>query len=325
MRRVKRDELWREVGLVAAVAAFQVFTAHAGGERGQSAADLDALGIALLVAAPLTLPLRHRAPWLTVGASVLTGIAYFSIGYPGAAIFATVVVALISLRRRRIAEMRAAHELEQQQRLVEERLVMARELHDVLAHSISVIRVQAGVALHLMDSRPEQVRTALEAITAASDEGMRELRAAVAALRRDGEDVPLGPAPGLHQVDALALSTSGPTLTVTVTRSGQVRSLPPEVELAAYRLVQEALTNTVRHARATTAQICLAYGERALTVEVVDDGASGSPGTAGNGLRGMRERVTALGGHLAAGTRPEGGFAVRAQIPLQPTSTVSAT
>lgn len=322
MLTVKRDELWREVALVAAVAAFQVFTAHAGGERGRSSADLDALGIALLVAGPLTLPLRHRAPWLTVGASVLTGIVYFSLGYPGAAIFATVVVALISLRRRRIAELRAARELEQQQRLVEERLVMARELHDVLAHSISVIRVQAGVALHLMDSRPEQVRTALEAITAASDEGMRELRAAVAALRREGEDLPLLPAPGLHQVEALARSTSGPALSVTVTRSGQVRTLPPEVELAAYRLVQEALTNTVRHARATAAQVCLTYGGSALTVEVVDDGVVESPVTEGNGLRGMRERVTALGGELAAVARPEGGFAVRAEIPLQLTADV---
>ena len=322
---MRRDEIWREAALVAAVAAFQVFTAHAGGERGQSAADLDALGIALLVAGPLTLPLRHRAPWLTVAASVLTGIVYFSIGYPGAAIFATVVVALISLRRRRHAELRAARELEQQQRLVEERLVMARELHDVLAHSISVIRVQAGVALHLMDSRPEQVRTALEAITAASDEGMRELRAAVTALRRDGEDLPLGPAPGLHQVDTLVRSTSGPGLTVSVTRSGQVRPLPPEVELAAYRLVQEALTNTVRHARATTAQVCLAYGESALTVEVVDDGEADSPGAEGNGLRGMRERVIALGGVLTAGPRPESGFAVHAEIPLRLTATARAT
>ena len=319
---VKRQETWGEVALVAGVAAFQVFTAHAGGERGESPTDLDALGIALLVAGPLTLPLRHRAPWLTVGASVLAGIAYFSLGYPGAAIFATVVVALISLRRRRQAELREAQELEQQQRLVEERLVMARELHDVLAHSISVIRVQAGVALHLMDSRPEQVRTALEAITAASDEGMRELRAAVAALRRDGEDVPLGPAPGLHQVDALVSATSGPALAVTVTRSGQVRTLPPEVELAAYRLVQEALTNTVRHARAGTAQVCLVYGGSALTVEVVDDGMAAGPVLEGNGLRGMRERVLALGGQLTADVRPDGGFAVSAEIPLQTTSAV---
>ena len=310
---------------MAAVAAFQVFTAHAGGERGESATDLDALGIALLVAGPLTLPLRHRAPWLTVGASVLAGIAYFSLGYPGAAIFATVVVALISLRRRRQAELRDAREVEQQQRLVEERLIVARELHDVLAHSISVIRVQAGVALHLMDSRPEQVRTALEAITAASDEGMRELRAAVAALRREGEDLPLGPAPGLHQVDTLVRTTSGPGLSATVTRSGQVRALPSEVELAAYRLVQEALTNTVRHARASTAQVCLAYGERALTVEVVDDGMTDSPVIEGNGLRGMRERVIALGGALTAGARPEGGFAVRAEIPLRLTSPARAT
>lgn len=302
---------------MAGVAGFQLFTASAGGPPQEAAGDLDALGIALLVAGPLTLPLRHRAPWLTIGASVLAGIAYFSLGYPGAAIFATVVVALISLRRRRHAELREAHRLEQQQRLVEERLVMARELHDVLAHSISVIRVQAGVALHLMDTRPEQVRTALEAITAASDEGMRELRAAVAALRRDGDDLPLGPPPGLHQVDTLVRTTSGPQLTATVHRTGEERQLPPEVELAAYRLVQEALTNTVRHAHATSAQVCLTYGDRTLTVEVVDDGTGSTTTTEGNGLRGMRERVLALGGRVSTGPSPGGGFAVRAEIPLR--------
>lgn len=115
-------------------------------------------------------------------------------------------------------------------------------------------------------------------------------------------------------------STSGPALTVTVTRSGQVRTLPPEVELAAYRLVQEALTNTVRHARAAIAQVCLAYGGSALTVEVVDDGVAAGPVLEGNGVRGMRERVLALGGQLTADARPEGGFAVRAEIPLQLTS-----
>ena len=311
--------LLREAALVAAVASFQIGTARAGGPRGGVEETLDALGVLLLVAGPLTLPLRHRAPWLTVGASVLAGIAYFSLGYPGAAIFATVVVALVSLRRRRLAEVREAWQQEQEQRLVEERLTMARELHDVLAHSISVIRVQAGVALHLMDTHPEQVRIALEAITAASDEGMRELRAAVGALRRDGDDLPLSPAPGLHQVETLVRTAGGAALSATATRTGRVRTLPPEVELAAYRVVQEALTNTVRHARASSARVCLAYGEDVLDVQVDDDGTAPAVTTQGNGLRGMRERVLALGGSLSTGPRPDGGFTVHAQIPLHST------
>lgn len=311
--------LLREIALVAAVASFQIGTAHAGGPR-EGAAALDALGVLLLVAGPLTLPLRHRAPWFTVGASVLAGIAYFSLGYPGAAIFATVVVALVSLRRRRHVELRAVREREQQQQLVEERLAIARELHDVLAHSISVIRVQAGVALHLMDSHPEQVRTALEAITAASDEGMRELRAAVGTLRRDGDsaagDLPMAPAPGLHQVDTLVHAVSGPALSATATRTGRVRELPPEIELAAYRVIQEALTNTVRHSGAHSARVDLAYGEHALVLRVEDDGTATTGTAAGNGLRGMRERVLGLGGSLSTGAQPDGGFTVHAEIPL---------
>lgn len=311
--------LLREIALVAAVASFQIGTAHAGAPR-DGAAELDALGVLLLVAGPLTLPLRHRAPWFTVGASVLAGIAYFSLGYPGAAIFATVVVALVSLRRRRHIELRAVREREQQQQLVEERLAIARELHDVLAHSISVIRVQAGVALHLMDSHPAQVRTALEAITAASDEGMRELRAAVGTLRRDGDaagdGLPMSPAPGLHQVDALVRAASGPALSAAATRSGRVRRLPAEIELAAYRVVQEALTNTVRHSGAHTASVDLAYGETALVVQVDDDGTAKPGAPLGNGLRGMRERVLGLGGSLTTGARADGGFTVHAEIPL---------
>lgn len=313
------QQVAREIGLVAAVAAFQLFTAHAGGERPDARTELDAVGTALLVAGPLTLPLRHRAPWATVGASVLAGIVYFSLGYPGAAIFATVVVALVSLRRRRVAEKRQEQEQEQRRRLAEQRLSIARDLHDVLAHSISVIRVQAGVALHLMDTHPEQVRTALRAITAASDDGMRELRAAVGALRRDDEQAPLGPAPGLERLDALVAGARAAGLDVSEHRTGAVRPLPPEVELVAYRVVQEALTNTVRHAGASTTEVVLEYGDDVLVVQVDDDGSGGShtaPPVGGTGLLGMRERVAGLGGVLETGPRPGRGFRVRAVLPV---------
>lgn len=309
----------RELGLVAVVAAFQLFTAHAGGERPDARTQLDAVGAALLVAGPLTLPLRHRAPWFTVGASVLAGIVYFSLGYPGAAIFATVVVALVSLRRRRIAEQRQEQEQEQRRRVAEERLSIARDLHDVLAHSMSVIRVQAGVALHLMDSHPEQVRTALRAITTASDDGMRELRAAVGALRRDDEQAPLTPAPGLERLDGLVAGARAAGLDVTEHRTGAVRALPPDVELVAYRVVQEALTNAVRHAVDASTQVALHYGDDALVVQVDDDGTGTShaaPAGGGSGLVGMRERVAGLGGVLETGPRPGRGFRVRAVLPV---------
>lgn len=309
-KRVLREGL-----LVLAVAAFQVFTAHAGGERDDSGIELDALGVVLLVVGPLTLPLRVRAIWFTVGVSVLAGVVYFSLGYPGAAIFASVVVALVALRRRRTAELREQREREREQRAVQQRLALARELHDVLAHSISVIRVQAGVALHLMDADPSRVRPALEAITAASDDGMRELRAAVGTLRRAEGGAPLAPTPGLARVDDLVRAARGSTLGVTLERTGTVRDLSPDVELAAYRVVQESLTNTVRHATAAHARVRLAYGDAALLVEVCDDGRADATAVEGNGLRGMRERVQALAGSLEAAPTAD-GFRVRARLPL---------
>ena len=303
----------REGGLVVAVAAFQVFTAHAGDERVARTADLDALGIALLVVGPLALPLRRRSPWAVVALALVAGIVYFSLGYPGAAIFAAVVVALVSLRRRRLAEERTARAQDRARRESEERLAMARDLHDVLAHSLSVVQVQAGVALHLMDSRPEQVRASLAAIKTASDDGMRELRSAVAALRREGEGAPqLAPAPGLVDLDRLVAGAAAAGLDVSVRRTGPPVARP-EAELVAYRVVQEALTNAVRHAGARTCEVEVAV-DGDLRVRVQDDG-TGGVAVPGNGLRGMRERVRAAGGVLTAGPAPTGGFLVRAELP----------
>ena len=313
MRRVDLRPLLREAGLVVAVAGFQLFTAHAGGERlGERSIDLDALGVALLVLGPLTLPLRHRAPWLTVGTAVLAGIVYFSLGYPGAAIFATVVVALVSLRRRRVAEERAAREVEQERHASEERLGIARDLHDVLAHSLSVVQVQAGVALHLLDTRPDNVRPALEAIKNASDDGMRELRAAVSALRRDNASYE--PAPGVDDLPRLIEGARAAGLRATLTRIGRgPYDVSPAVGLVAYRVVQEAVTNTVRHAGASRVDVRLEF-DSGLSVTVEDDGIGG-PAERGNGLRGMQERVSGLRGTLDAGPRPGGGWRVHADLP----------
>ena len=208
-------------------------------------------------------------------------------------------------------------------RAMEERLRIARELHDSLTHSISVIQVQSGVAVHLAGKRGEEAPPALKAIQEAATDAARELRATLGVLRTaddcDGS--------GLGQLDKLLARTRAAGQPVTLTESGAVRELPQEVDQAAYRIVQEALTNVSRHASHASAWVRLAYGNEVLTVEVDDDGGSsaagqvlpgeGLPSGPGLGLVGMRERVAALGGRFHAGPRAPGGFRVRAELPLR--------
>ena len=200
----------------------------------------------------------------------------------------------------------------------EERLRIARELHDVLAHNISLINVQAGVALHLIDERPEQARTALAAIKEASNEALSELRSVLDVLRRGYEEPPRSPNLGLDRLDDLVSRTNAAGLSVSKHVDGAPRFLPAEVDLAALRIVQEALTNVTRHAEGARATVRVGYGESELTVQIDDDG-RGSPATlsgGGRGIRGMRERAAALGGELEAGPRAGGGFRVLARFPL---------
>jgi signal transduction histidine kinase len=200
----------------------------------------------------------------------------------------------------------------------EERMRIARELHDVLAHSISVINVQAGVALHLLDRQPEQARPALVAITEASKNALGELRATLGVLRGADDDDPRAPAPTLAQLNDLVTTATTAGVRVQVNVTGAERPLPPGVDLAAYRIAQESLTNVARHARPATATLSIAYGADELVVEVQDDGrtADARAFRAGHGLIGMRERAASVGGELDAGPRPEGGFRVRARLPL---------
>ncbi|MEV4198222.1 sensor histidine kinase [Micromonospora globbae] len=196
----------------------------------------------------------------------------------------------------------------------EERLRIARDLHDSLTHSISVIKVQAGIAVHLARKHDEEPSAALLAIQEASAAAMRELRATLDVLRApsDGERV------GLARVGELVERTRAANVPVQVTVTGQPRDLPADVDQAGYRVVQEALTNVARHAGPATAEIHIEYGPAQLTVSVTDDGQASPvrPVTPGVGLRGMRERVTGLGGTLQAAARDGGGFAVRATFPL---------
>jgi signal transduction histidine kinase len=201
-----------------------------------------------------------------------------------------------------------------QRKALEERLRIARELHDSLTHSISVIQVQAGVAEHLARKRGEEVPPALMAIREAGTDAARELRATLSVLRSAQN----GDSSGLGQLDALVARARAAGLPVTVSVTGTERSLPPDVDQAAYRIVQEALTNVSRHAGQACASVRLHYTPDALTVQVDDDGNAGSsrPTGSGLGLIGMRERVAALGGQLQAAPRDGGGFRVRAELPV---------
>ena len=217
-------------------------------------------------------------------------------------------------------------------RVSEERVAIARDLHDVVAHSISVINVQANTALHLMDRQPERAREALTAIREVSGQALAEFGTVLGALRDtsgtlDGAGdggAPLAPVPGVARLDELAARARSAGFAVSVAAEGPVRQLPAGVDAAAYRIVQEALTNAVRHSAGRSANVLLRYGDDDLVIEVDDDGTgtragegkSGAAGQgAGNGLTGMAERARALGGSLDAGPRPGGGFRVLAKLP----------
>jgi signal transduction histidine kinase len=224
--------------------------------------------------------------------------------------------------RERLARVEADREAEARRRVERERLRIARELHDVLAHTISVVTVQAGVAADVLQENPGQARAALAAIRSASREAMAELKATVGVLRggeRDGEGAPRPPSPGLGQLAGLLELAREGGLRVESAVAGEPRPLPALVDLTAYRIVQESLTNVGRHAGAATATVTVRYEPGAVVVQVDDDGRGPAPelvdGQPGYGLVGMAERSAALGGRLDAGPRPGGGFRVRAWLP----------
>jgi signal transduction histidine kinase len=275
----------------------------------------------------------RRAAWVTAFAGLA---AYFTLaplldrGAPVAGavtiaahlgwlllVLAAAEVATAGRQRRQAAERSRAEEA--RRRAGEERMRIARELHDVLAHNISLINVQAGVALHLMDEQPGQASSALQAIKQASNDALGELRSVLDVLRQGDEAPPRAPASGLAQLDRLVAGAEATGLAVRTLVEGTPRPLPAGTDLAAYRIVQESLTNVTRHAGPAGATVLVRYGAGDLTVQVDDDGrgpaAATGPGN-GNGIRGMRERVAALGGELSAGARPGGGFRVLARLPL---------
>ena len=274
-------------------------------------------------------------PW-QIGRSGHTPVAD-ALGLAAGLTFMLIIAELIRIRSQRAAAVARGREEELRRRASEERMRMARDLHDVVAHNISVINVQANTALHLMDRQPERARSALVTINDVSKQALVELRTVLGVLR-DVDEAPRSPAPGLVRLGDLTEHAAAAGLAVRVEEDGRRETLPADVDLTAYRIIQEALTNSARHSGGSNATVRLHHGPDALLIEVDDDGRpAGGPaprgagtgngggsgngrsgnGGSGNGIAGMTERAAALGGTLEARPRPEGGFAVRAWLPLR--------
>lgn len=226
--------------------------------------------------------------------------------------------------RTRAAHAERTREEEARRRVAEERLRIARELHDVTAQHLALANAQAGTLAHLLRGQPEQVHKILADLATTTSAALRELKATVGLLRQEDSEGTSSPAaPGLARLADLTASFRSAGLTATVSSEGEPRQLTPPADLTAFRIVQEALTNVTKHAAAGTARIRLVYSRDRLTLTVTDDGGTArpdpptSPGPGGGfGLLGMRERAQSVGGNLRAGPRPGGGFEVRAELPL---------
>jgi signal transduction histidine kinase len=239
-------------------------------------------------------------------------------------------------RRARLAELHARAERLEREReeearraVSQERLRIARELHDVIAHSMSVIAVQSAVGNHVIDTQPAQARQSLAAIEATSRSALTEMRRLLGVLRQEGEPRgSLTPAPGLDDLSSLATQVQDAGLRVWINVDGERGPVPPGIDLSAYRVIQEALTNVIKHAGSATATVTVLYRDDSVTVEIanqaqaapdarVPEPRTGSgPGITGHGIIGMRERVAVFGGEFAAGPGPDGGFLVRACFPV---------
>jgi signal transduction histidine kinase len=270
---------------------------------------------------------RHRR--VSVSAAVAVAIVQSLLAFAGGAepngITARVLPDLIALlaawligntvrQRRLFTEARLADAA--RTAVQTERLRIARELHDMVAHSIGVIAMQAGMGRRVIDSQPEEARSALGVIEDTSRETLGALRRMLGSLRRTEAYLDEEPAPGLADLERLAVSSRAAGLRVDIRACGQWQPLPPDVDLSAYRIIQEAVTNVARHSGTEHCEVVVEQYLDRLLIDVFDDGRGGEPGLGGYGIAGMRERVSLLGGEFSAGPRPEGGFRVTAQIPI---------
>lgn len=315
------------------------------------ALDYPAIGLAVPLAVALFTAVAAGHLW--AGAIVAFGLALAGIGFRAleegesvvsvvgsgtvddVALLAAVLLLAETLRTRRawMAEVRerlrrteAEREREAERRVEQERLRIAHELHDVLAHTLAVIGVQAGVATETLTDSPTDAQASLQAIRERTREALTELRATVGVLREFREVAPRSPAPRLSQLKELLSMAADAGVDVEASITGDARPLPAIVDLAAYRIIQESLTNVIRHAGATRARVAIAYEPDTVVVQVDDDGRGAGNGAAtlaeGYGITGMRERAAAIGGRLeaGAGASPDGGFRVRAWLPAEQVS-----
>jgi signal transduction histidine kinase len=286
------------------------YTLGAWAEGRKRAIGLGSIAIGLIVVAAVGIPDANGANLLLTGAFYAASYAIGS-----------------SMRNRRLynqqLEQRAAdlereRDEEAKRAVADERLRIAQELHDVVAHSMGVIAVQAGVGAHVIDTDPAEAKQSLEAIASTSRSTLTEIRRLLGVLRAD-ERGAYQPAPGLADLHKLVDDLGGAGLPVTVTIEGSARDIPPGVDLTAYRIVQEALTNVLKHAGPAHADVRVDYEPGTIRLEIVDNGrgVNGRAGTGGHGLMGMRERVGVYGGSLHADAATGGGFRVVAELPYR--------
>jgi signal transduction histidine kinase len=267
-------------------------------------------------------------PFLAVPSlAALRGGTVGSAGPPAVTIYVPLFTIIPWLIGHSIRQAQARAELVRAQATVQaamaERLRIARELHDIVAHSIGTIAIQAGSGRSVFDARPGEARDALASIETASRETLSGLRRVVTGLRRAEPEpgswlAPLGPAPGLADIDRLAATAleAGVRVEVDVDWHGSREPLPADIDLSAFRIIQEAVTNVVRHARTDQCRVSISHQEGQLSIEITDSGRGGSAAGTGYGITGMRERAALLGGEFSAGPRPGGGFRVAARLPV---------
>ena len=277
--------------------ALYTVAAHVGRPRSLQAAGATAVALALLV-----LGVSNLGSWEALSAFTAFGAAWL-------------LGDNLRTRRERAARLEAERQANVKRATAEEQARIGREVHDIVGHSVSVMTIQASAAGDAFDQRPAQVREALRAIETTGRETLAELRRLLGGVRPD--DAAFAPVPGLAGLDALAERVRSAGLAVELSAEQLAEPLPPSVDLTAYRIVQEALTNTLKHAHAQHARVDVRRRNGALEIEVVDDGRAAASGIPGHGIIGMKERAALFGGDLTAGPAPGGGFAVRARIPVE--------
>lgn len=295
------------------------------------------LGLAALVAVYSVATLRPRRVSMPAAAVVIVGMAVDQLVSQGAR-FDTVLGNAVVLgvawflgdsvgQRReyvrrleqRTTELERARDELARSAVVEERLRIARELHDVLGHSVSVIAVQAGVGAHVIDSDPAEAKRSLEAIGTVSKSALAEIRQVLGALREETDEGEVRPAPDIHALEALIADLPAGDTAIDLQVDDDASSLPAGLQLTIYRVVQEALTNVIRHSGARRVRVSVRVRPDEAGVEVIDDGAGAGGATHGHGLLGMKERVAMQGGRVEAGSLPEKGFRVSATFPIEVT------